>query len=58
MVMSGQHWHNHTGDPRFERRGCQGIWVEQPSVDSVNRDIPILKVAFGVKTFKRLGILS
>ena len=28
------------------------------SVDSVNRDIPNLKVAFGVRTFKHFGILS
>ena len=32
--------------------------MEQPSVDSVNRDIPNLKVAFGVRTFKHFGIPS
>ena len=32
--------------------------MEQPSVDSVNRDIPILKVAFEGRTFKHFGIPS
>ena len=30
----------------------------QPSVDSVNRDISILMVAFEVRTLKHFGILS
>ena len=30
----------------------------QPSVDSVNRDIPIPKVAIKVRTFKRFGVSS
>ena len=34
------------------------IRVEQPSVDSVNRDILILKVTIKVRTFKHFGVSS
>ena len=32
--------------------------MEQPSVNSVNRDIPIPRVAIKVRTFKRFGVSS
>ena len=32
--------------------------MEQPLVNSVNRDIPILRVAIKVRTFKRFGVSS
>ena len=32
--------------------------IVQPSVDSVNRDIPIPKVAIKVRTFKHFGVSS